>query len=182
MRVITGIARGKRLKTLEGIDVRPTTDRVKESIFSIIHFDIEGSRVLDLFSGSGQLGIEALSRGAQSAVFVDSSRQSLEVTKDNLSTTGLSSNARLVNMDSIAFLKGTNSDFDIALLDPPYKKGILTNVLPLLSQKMTDNGIVVCEHEREFSPLEKVGRLILVKTYSYGKIALSLYKIKGEQK
>lgn len=180
MRVITGIARGKRLKTLEGTDVRPTTDRVKESIFSIIHFDIEGAKVLDLFSGSGQLGIEALSRGAASAVFVDSSRQSLDVTKENLSSTGLSANSRVVSMDSLSFLKGTNSTFDIALLDPPYHKGIISAVLPVLSGKMTDEGIVVCEHEREFTPPQKVGRLILQKIYTYGKISLSLYKIKGE--
>ncbi len=181
MRVITGIARGKRLKTLDGADVRPTTDRVKESIFSIIHFDIEGSDVLDLFCGSGQLGIEALSRGASHTMFVDNSRNSIEVTKENLTSTGLMQNARIANMDSIDFLRGTKSTFDIALLDPPYNKGILEVALPLLEKIMNDGGIVLCEHECKLELDENIGRLKLAKTYKYGKISLSLYKIEGEE-
>ena len=181
MRVITGIARGKRLKTLEGADVRPTTDRVKESIFSIIQFDIEGSNVLDLFCGSGQLGIEALSRGASHVAFVDKSKRSIEVTKENLTSTELMSKARIVNMDSIDFIKTTNSTFDIAILDPPYNNGILEATLPLLEKLMNDNGIVLCEHEYKLELKEKIGRLKLFKTYKYGKISLSLYKIKGEE-
>lgn len=181
MRVITGTARGKRLKTLESMDVRPTSDRVKESIFSIIQFDVEGSVVLDLFSGSGQLGIEALSRGAKHVTFVDNSKNSIEVTKENLISTGLSTNSRVANMESIDFLKGTKNTFDIALLDPPYNKGILLNVLPLLEEKMNDNGIVICEHEDSLKLPQKIGRLELSKEYKYGKISLSLYKIKGDE-
>jgi 16S rRNA (guanine966-N2)-methyltransferase len=181
MRVITGIARGKKLKTLEGIDVRPTTDRVKESIFSIIHFDLEGANVLDLFCGSGQLGIEALSRGAKHATFVDNNKNSIAVTKDNLTATGLISNARVAHMDSFDFLKGTKSTFDIALLDPPYNQGILLEALPLLEKIMNPGGIVICEHEGNFNMPEVIGRLELKKSYKYNRIALSLLKIKEEQ-
>lgn len=180
MRVITGTARGKRLVTREGQDVRPTSDKVKESIFSIIHFDIEGSSVLDLFSGSGQLGIEALSRGAASATFVDMSAQSVEVTKQNLVSTGLMSKARVTNMSAVDFLKGSKSTFDIALLDPPYHKGILAEVLPLLVTKMNENGIILCEHEDDLEMPGEVGNYIMKRDYSYGKIALSLYVTKEE--
>lgn len=123
MRVITGFAKGRKLRTLSGEDVRPTTDRVKEALFSIIQFEIEGRRVLDLFAGSGQLGIEALSRGAASAVFVDSSRDSIEVVRENLNTTQLAQSAQVIQMDSLAFLAGQCGPFDIALLDPPYGAG-----------------------------------------------------------
>ena len=116
MRVITGSARGKKLKTLDSYDVRPTSDRVKEAIFSIIHFDLEGSVILDLFSGSGQLGIEALSRGARHATFVDSSKNSADVTKENLTNTGFLASSRVVQMESIEFLRATNTTFDVALL------------------------------------------------------------------
>ena len=180
MRVITGTARGKNLKTLDNMDVRPTSDRVKEAIFSIIHFDIVEADVLDLFSGSGQLGIEALSRGARYAVFVDSSRASVEITRENLISTGLAQNSRVASMDSVDFLKGTKSTFDIALLDPPYNKEILQNVLPLLEKIMNDGGIVLCEHEIGLELPEKVGRLEIEKKYKYGKIELTLFKIKGD--
>ena len=96
MRVITGAARGRRLKELEGLETRPTTDRVKEGIFNIIQFDVEGRRVLDLFAGTGQLGIEALSRGAASAVFVDQRRDAVSVIKENLKLTGLAAGGRVV--------------------------------------------------------------------------------------
>ena len=103
MRVITGTARGRVLRTLEGEDVRPTTDRVKEAVFSIIQFEIEGRRVLDLFAGSGQLGIEALSRGAASATFVDMSKDSLSTVKYNLEHTKLGDNAKVVQTDALSF-------------------------------------------------------------------------------
>jgi len=180
MRVITGTARGKKLKTLESLDVRPTSDRVKESIFSIIQFDLIGTTVLDLFSGSGQLGIEALSRGAGYAVFVDSSKASIEITKDNLDSTGLAQNTRVANMESSEFLKGTKNTFDIAFLDPPYNKDILQNVLPLLEPKMNEQGIVICEHENHLELPINVGRLVQKKKYKYGKVSVTLYKIEGE--
>ena len=124
MRVITGIARGKRLVTVAGNDiVRPTGDKVKEALFSSIQFDIEGRRILDLFAGSGQLGIEALSRGAQSATFVDINDASLKVVKQNLDSTGLSDKAQVVKSDYATFALRSTQKFDIAFLDPPYQAG-----------------------------------------------------------
>ena len=119
MRVITGTARGRKLNTLEGRDVRPTTDQVKEAMFSIIQFEVEGAAVLDLFAGSGQLGIEALSRGARLAVFVEQSRKAQEMVRQNLLTTKLAEHSRVTAMDAIAYLQGCRDTFDIALLYPP---------------------------------------------------------------
>lgn len=133
MRVITGTARGRVLRTLEGEDVRPTTDRVKEAVFSIIQFEIEGRRVLDLFAGSGQLGIEALSRGAASATFVDMSKDSLSAVKYNLEHTKLGDNAKVVQTDALSFLKLTKDRFDIVFLDPPYASSLVVDSMKLLS-------------------------------------------------
>ena len=115
MRVITGTARGRKLNTLEGRDVRPTTDQVKEAMFSIIQFEVEGAAVLDLFAGSGQLGIEALSRGARLAVFVEQNRKAQEMVRQNLLTTKLAEHSRVTAMDAIAYLQGCRDTFDIAL-------------------------------------------------------------------
>ncbi len=105
MRVITGVARGRRLKTLEGMDTRPTTDRVKEGLFNIIQLDLPACRILDMFAGSGQIGIEALSRGAEYAVFIDQNRDALQIIKENLLTTGLLKNARAVSMEAKPYLQ-----------------------------------------------------------------------------
>ena len=123
MRVITGSARGRRLETLEGEDVRPTTDRIKEAVFSIIQFETEGRNFLDLFAGSGQMGIEALSRGAKSASFVDNAKKSLETVKRNLKATKLENSAKVFAMDFHSFLSMNSQRFDIAFLDPPYRTG-----------------------------------------------------------
>lgn len=177
MRVITGIARGRSLSTLSGEDVvRPTSQKVKEAIFSAIQFDIEGRRVLDLFAGSGQLGIEALSRGALSAVFVDASKAAVEVVKSNLKVTGLEESATVFCRDYKAFLSMTAEKFDIVFLDPPYNKGILTDALTLTSQVMSDYGIIVCEHPPEVKLPEKVGVFSVNRTYKYGKIMLTVFK------
>ncbi len=175
MRVITGKARGMKLVTLEGEDVRPTTDMVKESLFSIIQFDVPGAQVLDLFAGSGQLGIEALSREAAFCTFVDKSKDSLDVVRDNLTHCKLSGLARIENSDSINFLKLTPQRFDIALLDPPYRQGLIDKVMPMLDRVMNDGAVVVCEHEREYLPAEEYGSMRLRKRYRYGKIMLSVY-------
>lgn len=180
MRVITGIARGRRLKTLDGPNVRPTSDKVKESIFSIINFDLPSAVVLDLFAGSGQLGIEALSRGAGYVYFVDSARSSCDIVRENLLTVGLQQNTRVANMDSIDFLRNAKYTFDIALLDPPYRKDLIQKALPLLEPRMADNGKILCEHELGLELPEKVGRFALSRKYKYGKIEISLYTSEGE--
>lgn len=176
MRVITGVARGRKLQTLEGLDVRPTTDRVKEGLFNIIQFDLPGTRFLDLFAGSGQIGIEALSRGADYAVFIDQSRQAQQVIKDNLLTTGLYQKSRVVAMEAKAYLQSTKDLFGIVFLDPPYEKGILDEILPLAAAKMAERGIIICEHLRSEKVPETAGDFQLSKTYRYGKIQLSLYR------
>lgn len=175
MRVITGSARGRRLKTLEGESVRPTTDKVKESIFNIIQFDIEGSRVLDMFAGCGQLGIEALSRGASSAVFVDSSRASMAVTEENLASTGFRGVSKTVLGDSLQYLDRTSEIFDIALLDPPYKAGLMEDAIERVRLHIADGGIIVCETSaEEILPEDIQG--FSSKRYKYGKIALTVYR------
>ncbi|MBO5065160.1 MAG: 16S rRNA (guanine(966)-N(2))-methyltransferase RsmD [Clostridia bacterium] len=175
MRVITGTARGRKLRTLEGESVRPTTDKVKEAMFSIIQFDVEGSRVLDMFCGCGQLGIEALSRGAQSAVFVDISRSSIAVAEENLEATGFRGLSKTVLGNSLEYLDRTSEVFDIAFLDPPYKAGIMEDAIERVSPHIADGGIIVCETaSEEVLPEDIEG--YTSKRYKYGKIALTVYR------
>ena len=176
MRVITGLARGRKLRTLEGNDVRPTTDLVKESMFSIIQFDIEGRSVLDLFSGSGQLGIEAISRGAKEAVFVDKSKQSVAVTGENIKSVGFEDKCKVYNKDYAAFLSGCNRKFDIIFLDPPYSTGILSDALSKIDGVLKDTSIILCEHPFGEEMPESVGNLNLYRNYKYGKLSVTVYK------
>ena len=181
MRVITGTARNARLEAPQGLTTRPTSDMAKEAIFSILQFDLEQAKVLDLFAGSGQLGIEALSRGAKSCIFVDTSREAQEVIHRNLAAAKLSAQARVAAMEASAFLSGTQEQFDIALLDPPYGQNLIRAVLPKLSEKMSDNGIIVCECEHGEDLPEKAGEFSLFKTYRYGKAKITTYKKQQEE-
>lgn len=181
MRVITGSARGRKLITLDGFDVRPTTEKVKEAVFSSIQFDIEGRRVLDLFAGSGQLGIEALSRGAEQAVFVDASPESINVVKQNLKATAFENDADVVRKDYFSFLASNTKTFDIAFLDPPYREEILEKALPLTAQSMSDYGIIICEHPADIKlPICTAADFEISKEMKYGKIAVSIYRKKSE--
>lgn len=175
MRVIAGRLKGRKLQTLEGFDVRPTTDKVKEAVFSAVQFDLQGANVLDLFSGSGQMGIEALSRGAQQAVFVDISPKSLNATRSNIAAMGLENAAMCYQADGRDFLKTDRKIYNMAFLDPPYGKGIIEEVLPLLSRRIAEGGKVVCEHEKELILPEQVGSLTVKKRYHYGKISITIY-------
>ena len=134
MRVITGSARGRRLKTPETYDIRPTTDNVKEALFNILQFDVEGRRVLDLFAGTGQLGIEALSRGAKSAVFVDADRDAVRIVRENLKLCGLSAEVR--QQDALSLLR-QGGVYDLIFVDPPYDAGLYRPVLETI--KSVDN-------------------------------------------
>lgn len=176
MRIISGSAKGRRLTSLPGLDVRPTSDKVKEAVFSAIQFDIEGRRFLDLFAGSGQMGLEALSRGAASAVFVDSSQESLKVLKENVAACKFEDRSKIVRSDALSYLTMTNETFDIAFLDPPYKAGLLDKSLILLSEKMSNYGIIICEHPSEVSLPDEVAQFKVFKKYRYGKINVSTYK------
>jgi len=176
MRVITGTAKGRKLKTLEGENVRPTIERVKEAVFSIIQFEIEGRNVLDLFAGSGQLGIETLSRGAASAVFLDSDKAAASIVKANLETTGLDEKATVLQTDSFAFLQTSGLTFDIAFLDPPYGTGLLQKALPLVAEKMAPGGVIICEAPFVEKLPETAGGFTLNRTYKYGKTAITTYR------
>lgn len=177
MRVITGICRGKKLATLDSMDTRPTAEMVKEAIFSAIQFDIPGTSVLDAFAGSGQLGIEALSRGAEHCVFVDNNPEAVNIIRENVDGCGFIKNSRILNMDSIEYLKMAKKGLDIVFLDPPYHFGTVEKCLELLQNKLNDGGIVVCEHENELVLDEQYGNLVQHKRYKYGKIAVTIYKI-----
>ncbi len=180
MRVITGLARGTRLRTLEGDSVRPTSEKVKEAVFSMLHFDIEGRRILDLFAGCGQLGIEALSRGAKSAVFVDASLSASRVISENLKAAQLSESAEIVRKDFKLFLSTTSETFDIAFLDPPYHAGFYEDALELLCKRMSSFGVIVCEHPSDVAVPSQVGDFEAKKTYKYGKILVTVYRRKEE--
>ena len=178
MRVITGKARGVVLKTPEGMQTRPTADRVKEALFSIIQFDIPGCKVLDLFGGTGQLGIEALSRGASSAVFVDASDAACKLIRENLRRTKLEADGRVVRSDYMDFLKNCREKFDIIFLDPPYAEVFLENSLNFITEIdiLQTNGIIVTERaldkELPFAP-DGFSRS---KDYKYGNTLITLYR------
>lgn len=178
MRIITGSARGRRLETLSGEDVRPTTDRIKEAVFSIIQFETEGRAFLDLFAGSGQMGIEALSRGAKSACFVDNSKKSLETVKQNLKTTRLEQGAKVFQADFKGFLSMNSEKFDIAFLDPPYKTGILGSALEAVSDHMNETGVIIAENPLDEEILSNYGEFVLDRQYRYGKIKITTFRHK----
>ena len=179
MRVITGTARGRVLKTLEGDDVRPTTDRVKEAIFSIIQFEIEGRRVLDLFAGSGQLGIEALSRGAAFATFTDMSAESVDTVKKNLISTKLDRQSEVIRTEAVAFLRSNRKKFDIIFMDPPYYKNMFIDALSSIDEAdlLCDDGIIVVEHDTKDKFVDKIGRLEKTRDKKYGNTTLTFYKL-----
>ena len=174
MRVITGSARGRRLKTPETYDIRPTTDNVKESVFNIIQFDVEGRRVLDLFAGTGQLGIEALSRGAAEAVFIDKDREAVKIVKENLKACGLRAAVR--QEDALSALR-REEKFDLIFVDPPYDAGLYGPVLESIKtvDKLTDGGIIICE-ARSTEPLPDLAAPYgKRKEYRYGKVKIAVY-------
>lgn len=178
MRVITGTARGTQLKTPEGMVTRPTTDRVKEAMFSIIHFDVPEARVLDLFGGTGQLGIEALSRGAKTAVFVDAGEPACRLIRENLRRTRLEGQGRVVRSDYLAYLSRCKEQFDIILLDPPYAEVFLENALKKITEIdiLSENGIIVTERPLgkelpwEFEGLDRS------RDYKYGNTLVTIYR------
>ena len=178
MRVISGKARGVNLKTPEGVLTRPTIDRVKEALFSIINFDIPASNVLDLFGGTGQLGIEALSRGAKSAVFVDQREDACKLIKENLKRTKLEQDAKVVRIDYLDYLKRCREKFDIIFLDPPYAEVFLENALKCITEIdiLQSGGIIVAERPLgKDLPWDFEG-YTRSKDYKYGKVLLTIYR------
>ena len=158
------------------METRPTTDRVKEGLFSAIQFEIEGRKVLDLFAGTGQLGIECLSRGAASAVFVDRRADAVKLIRENLKLTELADRARVVAGDSMEFLKSLKERFDIVLLDPPYAAGLLEPAIAHLTafDILNPHGIIVAEHPAERSLQPPAAPYRVRRAYRYGKIAVTV--------
>jgi len=152
LRVIAGIAKGKPLAAPKGQNTRPTTDRVKESLFAVIQFDVAGRSVLDLFAGSGALGIEALSRGAENAVFVDERSDCIDTVLENLGKTGLAEKARAIKADFISVLRKLQGEkFSLVFLDPPYRAGYYEKALSALIEYalLMEDAIVVMEKDAD---------------------------------
>jgi len=180
MRVITGTARGRKLVTPQGLDVRPTSDMAKEAIFSSIQYEIENSEMLDLFAGSGQMGVEALSRGAKTVTFIDSDPKAIAAVKTNLKNCGFMEKSRVALMDSIAYIKNCSAKFDIAFLDPPYGKNLIDEALPFVAQTIKPYGVIICETEKREEPPAQAGDFEIKKEYRYGKVKVTVYRRKGE--
>lgn len=177
MRVITGSARGRNLETLKGDDiVRPTSQKIKEVMFSAIQFSVAGARVLDLCAGSGQLGIEALSRDASMCVFVDRDRAACDIVKHNLKKTGLFQKSRVTTGDAGRFLAFTKDKFDLIFIDPPYKQGVVNHLLPLVVPVVSAGGYVLCETESDCSLPQTMGSLELKREYRHGSTTVWLYR------
>ncbi|NLV37257.1 MAG: 16S rRNA (guanine(966)-N(2))-methyltransferase RsmD [Clostridiaceae bacterium] len=182
LRVIAGSARGHKLKTLKGVETRPTSDKVKESVFNIIAADIADSNVLDAFAGTGSLGIEALSRGAKKAVFMDKSAISCGIIRENLVHTNLRDQAEVYVTDyksGIERLCRKGYKFSVVFLDPPYNKNFIQEALKLVAKNdIIDNGgIIVAEHSHYDDLPESCDRLKAVDTRKYGDTMITIYKL-----
>lgn len=176
MRVIAGEARGRRLEALEGTDVtRPTLSQVKEAMFSIVQFDLPAARVLDLYAGSGQLGIEALSRGAERCVFLDENRDAVNVIMRNCKACGVFGRSRVNIGEAARYLSSCREQFDIVLLDPPFRAGTLEKILPAVAAVTAEGGTVICESETGLVLPAEVSGLRLQKQYKYGRVLLWKY-------
>ena len=185
LRVISGTAKGHKLKTVKGISTRPTYDRVKEAIFNIIAYRIENSVVLDVFAGTGSLGIEALSRGAGKAVFLDKSADCIDVINENLSRAKLSHRAEVYLSDfskGIEKLYNKGLKFDIIILDPPYNKNFIIETLKKLKKDdiMEDDGIIVAEHSMSDGLQNDIEGFVLIDSRKYGDTMISIL-VNGKQ-
>ena len=187
LRIITGKAKGKRIETLEGELTRPTSERIKEAVFSAIQFDIENRRVLDLFAGSGQLGLEALSRGAASVSFVDSAREAMEVVKKNAKATGFFEDCRYVVSDWRNYIrKASGRDkYDLVFIDPPYSMECCADALVRLSESglLEKGAILVLESGTEEIDVLSLSNFEVIKSTHYGKktfVNILLYRGSAE--
>ena len=180
MRVITGSARGRKLTAPAGLETRPTSDMTKEAVFSILQNQLENSEVLDLFAGSGQMGIEALSRGSRRAVFVDSAAQAISVIKSNLKACDMMDQSTVIQMDAQSYIKNSKSKFDIIILDPPYNKKLIDAVLPDAVRCMKEDGIILCETEKQEVLPQEQGQYAIAREYRYGKAKITVYRRKDE--
>jgi len=181
VRVITGSAKGRPLKTVKNRAVRPTSDRVKESLFNIIGPRVVDADFLDLFAGSGSVGIEALSRGARTCVFVELQTAHLKVVAENLKTTGLAERAELIRRDAraaLADLGARGRRFDFIFVDPPYGQGLIPAVLDLIDAHgvLAEGGWVICEHHAKDPVPDAAGGLVRFREVVFGDTVLSIYR------
>lgn len=183
MRIITGKARGVKLLTLDGLDTRPTSERSKEAIFSMLQFEIQGKTVLDLFAGSGQMGLEALSRGASRVYLVDRGRGAYEIIKKNIEKSRLSEGCVALCEDSLSFLKKQSGaeKFDIVFLDPPYATNLINEAIDLLFEKslIKETSYIVCESDRfDILSEENSNRFEVIKIMKHGIAHISVLKMR----
>lgn len=179
MRVIAGQARGRRLKAPKGMNTRPTSDRVKEAVFNVLAGRLNQSRVLDVFAGSGAMGIEALSRGAQRAVFIEKNHRAWLTLKENLLLTGFAELAQIYRGDYVNILPELNGTFDIAILDPPYNRGFIQPAASLITSLglLEPDGLIVVETNAKSRETPDVKMLKLLKDSVYGDTAVLYYSI-----
>ncbi len=177
MRIVAGNARGRKLKDLPGMDTRPTTDKVKESMFNIVQFDIEGRRVLDLFAGTGQLGCEALSRGAAYVTFVDQSREAVRVVKENAALVADPDRFEVLQRDALGFVQARPGKYGLIFLDPPYRTGLMEKALTAIAtiDIVAEHGIIVCETGLDELLPTLPAPYEMGREYRYGKIKITLY-------
>ena len=180
MRIISGKFKGKRLTSFRGRHIRPTSDKVREAIFNILPVEWDGKEVLDLFAGTGALGIESLSRGAQKAVFVEHHFRAVKILEKNIKALLLDEQIRLLKLhvdEGLNFIKRSAWKFDIAFLDPPYSKGLTDNILHLIadSEVMKENGIVVVEHHDKEQLSERYQKLQMDGQRKYGNTKVSFF-------
>ena len=185
MRVIGGKYRGRLIRAPRGQGVRPTSDRLRETLFNIIAPQIEGSRFLDICAGSGAVGIEALSRGAACAAFIDSSRRSCVVIESNLASLGITSNATIINRDAVAAIKrlsGDEAKFDIIFFDPPYASDIYSQVMSGIAagDLLGPEALVIAEHRAKTRPAAGYGELKIYRELKQGDSALAFYTVAGD--
>ena len=185
MRIISGKARGTKLYTLEGENTRPTLDRVKESMFNILQNNITNSIVLDLFSGSGALALESLSRGAKKAILCDNNRKAIEIIKKNTEKCHFENEAKIVNNDYKKCIDQINEKIDIVFIDPPYKENIAVSALNYILEKniLSENAIIIIEtddKERDLDNLGKIDSIKIKDLREYGRVKLIFLNKKGK--
>ncbi|MDR2525298.1 MAG: 16S rRNA (guanine(966)-N(2))-methyltransferase RsmD [Oscillospiraceae bacterium] len=181
MRVITGEMRGTPLAALPGEDiVRPTSQRVKEAMFSTIQFEVDGRTALDAFAGSGQLGIEALSRGAAHCVFIEKDAKAAALLARNLERAKCTARARILPGDALQFLQRQGESFDLVFLDPPYGKGLLQEAIPLVANRLNPGGLLLCEAPTGEALPQQAGTTVLWRSYHHGKTTVHLFKKPSE--
>ena len=176
MRVISGNFRGLKLCSPEGIETRPTLDRVKEAVFSMLMPYVTDSNVLDIFAGSGAMGIEALSRGSRKATFVDNNKNAIECIRKNVESAKAENRAVIKQCDALKFLQSCNDKYDLIFLDPPYFDGLYDSVLNLIKEKdiLNEDGLIIVEWDYENGFTEKTGHFQIVKEKKYGRVGITV--------